>query len=45
MENLNPAISFAISGDVIVETKIKKYFCFFEDDLKEMNGISKFPVL
>ncbi|MAR20752.1 MAG: RND transporter [Flavobacteriales bacterium] len=40
MENLNPAISFAISGDVSL-LQLKNTSEKIEDDLKEMNGISK----
>ena len=40
MENLNPAISFAISGDVSL-LQLKNISEKIEDDLKEMNGISK----
>ena len=43
MENLNPAISFAISGDVSLN-QLKKAAEEMEDDLKAMDGISKIRI-
>ena len=43
MEDLNPAISFAISGQVPLK-QLKKYAEEIEDDLKAMNGISKLRI-
>ena len=40
MEDLNPAISFAINGDVSL-SQLKKTAEEIEDDLKAMKGISK----
>ena len=43
MEDLNPAISFAISGDVSLK-QLKKSAEEIEDDLKDMEGISKIRI-
>ena len=43
MEDLNPAISFAISGEVSLN-QLKKSAEEIEDDLKEMEGISKIRI-
>ena len=43
IENLNPAISFAISGNVTLD-RLKLVSEQIEDDLKDMQGISKITV-
>ena len=43
MEDLNPAISFAINGEVTL-SKLKKTAEEIEDDLKGMDGISKIRI-
>ena len=43
MEDLNPAISFAINGDVSL-SQLKKTAEEIEDDLKAMKGISKIRI-
>ena len=43
IENLNPAISFAISGNVTLD-RLKLFSEQIEDDLKDMQGISKITV-